>query len=403
MAKPNFTLPNKPAIKAGSILSYNYTDDFTFVPAPLTFNRDGAATRVNEKGLIEEVISSEPRIDYTDSLTEPSLLLEPQSTNLVTYSEDFSEWTIDSQSSIISNSIISPDGTLNATKLIAGSTNGRQAITINVNAFGNLAFSTYAKKGEYSVVQLTDAIDGTRYANFDLENGTLGSYNNCTPIIENVGNDWYRCAVIYTSSNIVKARISIAETTTQGRLVAFSGNGTDGIYIFGTQLEQLPYPTSYIPTQGATSTRLGETAVNAGDVNVFNSEEGVLYVNFKIVNQVSSFPGLRLQDDSVQNQVSFYVFNNTLQFYIKSNNVNTILSSSSVSENVEYKFAISYGYAETSVFLNGVKEHSFLNKNMPLSLKKINIETSSNVSKYKNIQVFNKALSDEELQKLTTI
>ena len=55
MAKPNFTLPNKPAIKSGSILSYNYTDDFTFVPAPLTFNRDSAATRVNEKGLIEEV------------------------------------------------------------------------------------------------------------------------------------------------------------------------------------------------------------------------------------------------------------------------------------------------------------------------------------------------------------
>jgi len=55
MAKPNFTLPNKPAIKSGSILSYNYTDDFTFVPAPLTFNRDSAATRVNEKGLIEDV------------------------------------------------------------------------------------------------------------------------------------------------------------------------------------------------------------------------------------------------------------------------------------------------------------------------------------------------------------
>jgi hypothetical protein len=37
MAKPNFTLPNKPAIKSGSILSYNYTDDFTFVPAPLSY------------------------------------------------------------------------------------------------------------------------------------------------------------------------------------------------------------------------------------------------------------------------------------------------------------------------------------------------------------------------------
>ena len=55
MAKPNFILPNKPAIKAGSILSYNYTDDFKFAAEPLDFSRNSSATRVNEQGLIEEV------------------------------------------------------------------------------------------------------------------------------------------------------------------------------------------------------------------------------------------------------------------------------------------------------------------------------------------------------------
>ena len=55
MAKPNFILPNKPAIKAGSILSYNYTDDLKFAAEPLDFSRNSSATRVNEQGLIEEV------------------------------------------------------------------------------------------------------------------------------------------------------------------------------------------------------------------------------------------------------------------------------------------------------------------------------------------------------------
>ena len=117
MAKPNFTLPNKPAIKSGSILSYNYTDDFTFVPAELSFSRNGDATIVNSKNLIETVSANTPRIDYSDSLTEPSLLLEPQSTNLITYSEDFSQWN-QQGASITSNSAISPDGTLNADKII---------------------------------------------------------------------------------------------------------------------------------------------------------------------------------------------------------------------------------------------------------------------------------------------
>ena len=77
MAKPNFTLPNKPAIKSGSILSYNYTDDFTFVPAPLTFNRDSAATRVNEKGLIEDVGYFGPELVQNGDFSEigPELIV----------------------------------------------------------------------------------------------------------------------------------------------------------------------------------------------------------------------------------------------------------------------------------------------------------------------------------------
>ena len=47
--------------------------------------RGSAATRVNAEGLIEDVATNIPRIDYTDGTA--SILLEPQSTNLVVNSE----------------------------------------------------------------------------------------------------------------------------------------------------------------------------------------------------------------------------------------------------------------------------------------------------------------------------
>jgi hypothetical protein len=173
-------------------------------------------------------------------------------TNTLTYSEDFNEWTIDGNSSITSNATTSPTGTSNATKLIAGSSSGRQAIKLNNASVGDLTVSVFAKKGEYSVIQLTDARSGSVFINFDLENGSLGSSNVMIGKIENLGNDWYRCSATYNSAfDIIAFRISIAESSTSTRLQTFSGNDSDGLYIWGAQLEQQTQATPYIKTNGS--------------------------------------------------------------------------------------------------------------------------------------------------------
>ena len=105
----------------------------------------------------------------------------------------------------------------------------------------------------------------------------------------------------------------------------------------------------------------------------------------------------------MQNQIAFYTYNNVLTYYVKSNNINTILNTEAVSENTDYKLAISYSYLETSLYLNGEKKASYLNKDMPLDLRKIKINQGGNVSKYKCLAVFKEALTDEELECLTTI
>ena len=77
------------AQKTEKLLAYNAEND-NYKPLPFDFDRGSTATRVNKDGLIETVGVDEPRIEFLNN-TKGHLLLEPQRTNLITYSEDFSD------------------------------------------------------------------------------------------------------------------------------------------------------------------------------------------------------------------------------------------------------------------------------------------------------------------------
>ena len=108
---------NNWAFKDGKVLAYN-DEDGNFKPLPFDFTRATIGTRVNKSGLIETMQSGIPRIDYYDN-TNGHLLLEPQRTNLITYSEDFgdSSWG-KLRLSITQNATTSPEGIDNATKIV---------------------------------------------------------------------------------------------------------------------------------------------------------------------------------------------------------------------------------------------------------------------------------------------
>lgn len=217
--------------------------------------------------------------------TSPNLAHIP-TTNTITYSEDFSEWTIDGNASITSNATTSPIGTSNATKLIAGSSSGRQAIKLSNASVGDLAVSIFAKKGEYSVIQLTDARSGTAFVNFDLQNGLVGSSDVMTGKITPLENDWYRCSATYNSAlDVLAFRISIAESSTSTRLQNFAGNGTDGLYIWGCQLEEQSQATAYIKSDGIAAVRKSSTTnllPYSEDFSQWGTSQGTLTANYGI-------------------------------------------------------------------------------------------------------------------------
>ena len=80
----------------------------------MAFTRASTATRVDENDLVSSVASNVPRIDYTGGGC-PSILLEPQRTNIVLRSEEFNNASFQkNRSSISANNTTAPDGTLTA-------------------------------------------------------------------------------------------------------------------------------------------------------------------------------------------------------------------------------------------------------------------------------------------------
>ncbi len=409
-----FMIPS--AVSSGKVHSVfpNSTD------ADFDFARSSTATRVNSNGLIESVASGQARLNYEIEgglvNTKPSLLLEPQSTNLVTYSEDFSQWVVDGQASISSNSIISPDGTRNSDKLIAGTTSGRQAIKFSVSQTGNLAFSIFAKKEEYSAIQLSDAQNASAFANFNLETGVVGSTGVYTASMVDMGNDWYRCIITWNASVAINAiRVGIVTTATSARVEQFAGNGINGLYIYGAQLEQLSYATSYIPTNGSTQTRAAETCNGAGTSSILPSEEGILYAEIAaLASSDSTNPNrnISISDGTSNNTAIFYYQSATNQFsYIVIVGGSVVASGSTTSYTVTNfnKVALKWKQNDFSLYINGTEVFTDTSGSSYSSgtLNRINFDGGTGgddfYGKIRDIRVYNtKEMTDSEVDILLT-
>jgi hypothetical protein len=247
---------NNWAVKDGSILGYNIIQD-NYLPQPIDFTRASTATRVNESGLIESVATGVPRIDYTSGFGK--LLLEPQRTNLLTYSEQFDNaaWLENGSPApiVTANTTTSPDGTTNADTLVMTSPSAATRLEQSVTyASGTYTISLYVKSlsGISQVVRLFK-YDGTSETN----SGDI-----------TVTTEWTRITYIFTSV-AGSGNISIR---------AGASNNNVNIAIYGFQAELGSYPTSYIPTTSGTAvTRVKDTASKTGISSLIGQTEGVFY------------------------------------------------------------------------------------------------------------------------------
>jgi len=152
----------------------------------LDVTRATTATRVNSSGLIESVASNVPRLDYTNGSC-PSILVEPQRTNLALYSEDLSNvnWVKDGFT-ISDNATNSPDGTTTADKLVSSASSGNKIIYQIVTTSIGTSYTTsaYFKASEYNLAFIRlGGVTGNPYVIYNLSTQALVSVPICTPFI----------------------------------------------------------------------------------------------------------------------------------------------------------------------------------------------------------------------------
>ena len=336
----------------------------------------------------EATIDNLPRVDYTDGTS--SLLVEPQRTNLITYSEDFSDSSWINTYTITPNSIISPDGTLNAYKITLGTGNGNLRTLNSVSSNTDYVFSFYAKRGTASEM---------KYRVFDFTNS--GDIVSKTSYYSQTNTDsWVRIEVPFTTG---------ASTTSIGCYIDSDSQGDGDFYVWGAQLEVGSYPTSYIKTSGSTVTRNQETYEKTGISDLINSEEGVLFFEMAALSDDGTLRCITLSDGGTTNRV-LIIYNtqsNSIRAVVVSNAGTSFDELHTVTSTLDFhKIAIKWKLNDFALWIDGVEVATDTSGAAPIGLDRIVFDVGNGTydfyGKVKQLQIFKTALSDSELETLTT-
>jgi hypothetical protein len=374
------------AVKTSLLLGYNVVSN-RYNPIEIGVTRETTGSRTNQAGIIDYKDNNIARINYEGGVG--SLLLEPQRTNLLSYSDDFSfaSWIKKGLTTISINSTISPDGTINAdtlnnaSGLLVWDSGNTLQRDILISALTTYTFSVYVK-----------SLGSTTFS--------IGLRNQSTGAI--------------VSSNIVPnsgwQRISVTQTTTVNTSIGFLFGNTNGnVAIWGAQFEQGAYPTSYIPTTTTALTRNADTFIrnniytnglitNAGGTWFIELNNNVIYqrdAGFPLVDVLGVINTLatdglvlRMNSSVARLDIVKYVANNQTVLY-------TTLTST-------VKVAIKWNGATASVFVNGI--NVVTSTAFTTTLLELLVANGRDVPKYiKSNYLFPTPLTDTEMTQLTTL
>ena len=390
--------------------SGTYTHEFEADLLAIKFRRNSTPTRgyIDNISVIEITDDTNlPRIDYTNGTG--ALLLEPQSTNLITYSEDFSQGIWSKNNVTLISGFTSPAGDLSTYKLQPTQTSSVHLLNIPVTSSSVKTYSVFAKQNGYKRFRFNTGSSSNGYASFDLDTGSViatGGTFYSSSSIEDYGDGWYKCSMTLLSNAPNNYTLAIEDDNGQ---VSFLGDGISSIYIWGAQVEQLPHATSYIPTNGSTVTRNQDAASRSGISNLINSQEGVLYMETKALADDNISRRISLSDGTSSNRILLY-FN-------PSNKIQALnVSSGTTQGNMTFttdikkfnKIAFKYKENDFALFVNGVKVNTDTSGlTYPVgTLSRLGFDNAVNgeplFSRTRSVAVFNEALTDEELVKITS-
>lgn len=230
-----------------------------------TFARSTTATVMDKSGSMRLADINEPRFE------RGGLLMESQATNLYTNSE---QWGAGQRVTTTNNSGDSPRGDKTMALLVedtASSEHYSQDRNISLTAGTTYCYSVFVKAHTNPRnLYLRVAAGSTAGVFFDPVAGAWVGTGNGAQFVDRgfevLSNGIFRVWMTFTAaasqSTVIRLQLG------NGPSSSYTGDGVSGLYVWGAQLEDSPFPTSYIPTNAAAVTRTADSwvipAENAG-------------------------------------------------------------------------------------------------------------------------------------------
>lgn len=406
--------------KVYSVLPNDGTGDFSGGNSAFT-----ATAKYNENLLVE--FGYEPRLDWYSNQNCPTLLMEAERTNSMSFSNKFDTyWTL-GDITVLENATISPDGLKNAWKITGTNNYGvglQQTIYRGTYSATYENYSIFVKRGENGgqddvlFFKLSSPNGALIYFEFNFDTKLITSpygsniYLRETRIRE-LPNEWYRLEMRFDMDLSYQTTFQV---TTQQNTSS---------YIWGTQREQTGIigsglgvmPSSYIPVSGTKWITRGDDFLRAaGNSLLFDNPEGSLFFDFEeILDDYLTPSNPRsvsiLNTSNTQNRITIEVYSDgfvSIQYRTTLGTFGAL--NILINKKQRNKFALSWNQNTFKVSHNGtMNSEDSHNLGLPIALNSLNGDDGLPFSQSKfygeinDIRYYDKLLSNTDLTQLTAI
>jgi hypothetical protein len=337
-----------------------------------------------------------PRLTYQNGGGGcPSLLLEKQSTNLVTYSEQFDNagWLKfngagGSAPVVTPNYALSPDGTMNADRV-------QLARTTQTFSYSEIKQDFGTTGTQYTVSVYLKSLSGNPTISMANDGATFNFLATLT-------SEWVRYTATFTASGTPSAELILYEQVTSSSLTA-------DFLVWGFQAEASSYPTSYIPTTSSSATRVADACFKTGISSLIGQTSGTAFVDFVYLGGVQAIV-MELANSAANDLINVYITSSaTTQCYMfdGGSQVGFINSSHTFVQGSRYKIAIGYASNDLVLYINGTQigtaTPSSIAATSEIYISRDKAALYLTDTKYNEVVIFPTRLTNAELASLTTI
>jgi hypothetical protein len=211
-------------------------------------------------------------------------LIQPERINRVFYSEEFNNAYWGKYSATVSaNASPSPDGNTTADRvypLTTGPLTGQvyKELTTGITSGDVVTVSVFVKASGKNFAYISPVFNYSPGAWFNLTTGAITNpIANVTTSMTEFANGWWRISLTSTSTSSTSNKVTVGSTDATNSSTN-TASGTNGILVWGAQVEVGSTATSYIPTVAAIATRNADVISKTGVSSLIGQTEGTIFI-----------------------------------------------------------------------------------------------------------------------------